>query len=195
MKKFLNKKIIIIASSVVILVAAIVVLLCIVLSRGNDPIREVFSRGDFDYTIRDDGRIEIVAYRGSDKNVVVPSVIEGKTVASIGNEVFLSSELRSVTLGSFVESIGAYAFGNSVHLYEVVFPDSLVSIGVGAFYGCEVLEEIDLPENLASISDYAFLGCEIVESVTFPESLTEIGNKAFAECHRLSEIKILSKNL
>ena len=43
------------------------------------------SWGDYDYQVLDDGTVEIMHYKGSDNNLVIPSEINGKKVTSIGD--------------------------------------------------------------------------------------------------------------
>lgn len=39
---------------------------------------------DYEYSVLDDGTVEITKYNGSDKNVKIPNMIDGKKVKSIG---------------------------------------------------------------------------------------------------------------
>ena len=63
--KLTKKQLIIIISAVALLAAALAVTLAI--AADKEPLeRTVFYHGDFGYVIKDDGKLEIVSYSGSD---------------------------------------------------------------------------------------------------------------------------------
>ena len=88
---------------------------------------------NFEYEENDDGGITITKYYGSDKEVVIPGEIGGKSVTSIGD----------------------YAFFSCTNLTSVTIPDSVTSIGVGTFYGCTSLTNVNVD---ARNSDYCSIG-------------------------------------
>ena len=53
--------------------------------------------------------------------------------------------IKSVTIGNGVTSIGSYAFCGCSGLTSITIPDSVTSIGSSAFSGCRSLEEITIP--------------------------------------------------
>ena len=87
----------------------------------------------------------------------IPSVIDGKSVTSIGNN----------------------AFYNCTGLTSVTIPDSVTSVGSDAFSGCAGLTSITIPDSVTSIGDEAFRDCNGLKSVTIPDSVTSIGAYAF----------------
>ena len=74
---------------------------------------------NFIYHINDDDTLEIIRLKNNLDEVVIPSVINGKSVTSIGNWSF-----------------SWYYISN---LENVIIPESIVSIGEGAFDGCDKL--------------------------------------------------------
>ena len=55
--------------------------------------------GDYEYTVLDNGTVEISKYNGSDAEIVIPSEIDGKNVTSIGDHTFHGcTGLTSVTI-------------------------------------------------------------------------------------------------
>ena len=78
-------------------------------------------------------QIEIKGYTTScGFDVVIPDMIGGKKVTSIGNSAFTSNQLTSVVIPDSVTSIGDFAFQIN-QLTSVVIPDSVTSIGERAF--------------------------------------------------------------
>jgi hypothetical protein len=55
---------------------------------GNSPI----AKTDFEYSVNRDGTLTITKYIGTEKNVVVPSGIDGKAVTKIGEYAFTGCE-------------------------------------------------------------------------------------------------------
>ena len=75
--------------------------------------------------------------------------------------------IKSVTIGNGVTSIGSYAFSGCSGLTSITIPDSVESIGNGAFSGCSGLTSIAIPDSVESIGVSAFLWCSSLTSATF----------------------------
>lgn len=115
-----------------------------------------------DYTM--DGST-IVAYNGTDTELVIPETIDGVTVTAIGESVFQ----------------------DNIMLSSVIIPDTVSKIGKKAFYGCTGLTEIELPESLTSCGNYAFAFCSGITEVTIPGSLDKTGAYMFYKCTSLTK--------
>ena len=79
----------------------------------------------------------LLAYRGSDEDVVVPDGIE---------------------------IIAAQAFQGCAQLKSVVLPENVHTIESLAFSGCTALAQINLPAALSSVGDDVFSGCELLNA-------------------------------
>ena len=136
--------------------------------------------GDFEYSVLDDGTVEITDYNGwKAEKVDIPEKIDGKSVTSIGNEAFWDSgRLTSITIPNSVTSIGSEAFAYS-SLASITIPDSVTSIGSYAFYFCTNLRSVTIPDNATEIYEGAFYHCTSLKSVTIPASVKYIGPEAF----------------
>ena len=125
------------------------------------------SPDDFDYRAKVSGiGIEIVGYHGYDNLVVIPSVIDGKPVTSIGNAAFSSRR----------------------NLSMVIIPDSVTSIGENAFAECPYLTTVILPSNITSIGNYSFASCARLRSITIPDTVRSIGVGTFSGCNALVQM-------
>lgn len=132
-------------------------------------------------------------------------IVFSDNVKRIPAYAFSHVNIKSVTIGKNVTSIGEYAFSGCTGLTQinwnaenissgwsifsnagtakdgitVVFGDNVKSIPESAFEDCTGLTSITLPDSLTSIGDYAFSGCTGLTSMTIPDSVTNIGRCAF----------------
>ena len=100
------------------------------------------------------------------------------------------TQLKYLTIGDNVTSIGKYAFSGCSSLTVISIPEGVTSIGSHAFYNCSSLTAISIPEGVTSIGDDAFSGCSSLTSITIPEGVTSIGSSAFYNCSSLTVISI-----
>lgn len=147
--------------------------------------------------------IRITSYNGfATKRVIVPREIDGKPVVSIGENVFMNTEIEEVILPKSVKSIGRGAFSGCKNLHQIDLPDSVETLGTDCFSGSG-LESLAFPNALREIPSYccrnclqlkkvsfgnrikkieycAFQGCKILRRISLPESLEEIDFRSFA---------------
>jgi hypothetical protein len=109
--------------------------------------------------INNDTEYEVSGYMGSETNVVIPKVYNGKPVTRIGYEAFAWKSLKSVVIGGNVTSVSAHAF-----------------------YYCESLESVTIPNSVMSIGDRAFIVCESLTNVTYLGTIDEWVQIQFAYC-------------
>lgn len=113
--------------------------------------------GDFSYQILEDDTLCITAYLGGGGEVSIPAEIEGKTVTTLGDELFwYMEEVTSVSLPESLEYIGARVFQSCTSLTKVELPNSVAEIGDACFLGCSSLAEINVPSNLVYVGAFAF---------------------------------------
>lgn len=101
----------------------------------NNPVSAIVS-GDYAYELIDDNSITIINYDGDEKDLTIPSEIDGKTVKRIG--------------------YGAFAECKSIE--TLVIPDTIVAIGDYAFSQCSQLSEITIPDSLKNTFLLTYLG-------------------------------------
>lgn len=91
----------------------------------------------------DQGRAEILGYRGKDTQVDIPVSVEGCMVTHIGKKAFLSNKmLKVISLPETVERIDDWAFACCGKLHKVILPYHHMEIGQGIFKDCFCLEQI-----------------------------------------------------
>ena len=143
------------------------------------------------YTTDGNGTITAVSGIGGENvDIVIPSVLDGKPVTAIANNVFKeNSQLRSVVIPDSVKSLGLWCFKYCTALRSVTLPSGLTSVPTGAFENCYALSEIDLPGTLQSISSDAFRMSGL-QKITLPLSVKSVGQYAFEQCKSLTEVDL-----
>lgn len=129
--------------------------------------------------------ITITNYLGGNDSTtaIIPEVIDGKSIISIGDEAFGQCfHLKSITIPDSVITIGDYAFWCCSDLTSITIPSSVITIGDYAFWMCKDLTRITIPDSVITIGDYAFQNCDNLTSITIPDSVTSIGSHAFTGC-------------
>ncbi|MBR3475222.1 MAG: hypothetical protein IKH34_09200 [Oscillospiraceae bacterium] len=67
---------------------------------AEEPEREVYSSGDYEYAILEDGTAEITKYTGEAETLIIPETLDGLPVTSIGDGTFSGCDsLKTVIVG------------------------------------------------------------------------------------------------
>jgi len=115
---------------------------------------DCFIEGDYTYEITTDGNVRILAYDGSEADVVVPATLGGRDVTEIGNSA------RPV-------------FTANAAIRSITFPDTLKEMsGLPLFHECENLETITIPAsvtgmNFHSVADCFIFNCPNLKTIIF----------------------------
>ena len=138
----------------------------------------------FTYKTNDEGFFTITGRTGTDKNLVIPSEIDGTTVTQIANFAFSETDITSVYIPDTVDNIGACAFENCKDLVTVRLPDNIKYLNKeqmgGQFRDCSSLENINLPDTLESIGPFTFENCAKLSDITYPKALNSLGVEVFS---------------
>ena len=107
--------------------------------------------GDWLYTLLPDGTAAVARYSGSEKDLIVPSLLDGYNVSTIYSFCFFAAgETERITLPSSVTTLDTDAFMYA-SAKEIVLNDGLQTIGETAFFSCDQLEKITVPGTVKSI--------------------------------------------
>ena len=122
--------------------------------------------------------------------------------SSHGNELWISSGIKSTAFSENIRSIGCGSFSGCTELTSVTLPRSIKTIGESAFEGCTSLTDIQLFNTVEVIGDNCFSGCDSLTDVYFKGSrqdwlfLTEgvnTGISSSVSMHYTSSISITSQ--
>lgn len=146
---------------------------------------------DFEYDLSSNGTgILIQRYKGSAKDVIIPSIIEDFPVVSLSGTFKDNGYIRSVIIPNSVEEIGYCAFYKCTALTSINIPDSVKDIGEKAFSGCTSLTSVNIPDSVKEIGRAAFFECTSITSVTIGKGIESIGMYAFRDCSSLTTFNI-----
>ena len=184
----------------------LIAICCINVSVGENvnSEHEIHICGDYSYVVLEDGTAEIINFSGSADELVIPDVLDGIAVTSIGNQAFYGNQaLTSVKIPSGVTAIGEYAFSGCISMISATIPDSVVSIMDNSFTVCDnLIGFVVSPDNpyLAAIDGVLFSKSDRrlimyprglpADSYIVPNGIQIIGQYAFAGCKFLSSVTI-----
>ena len=139
--------------------------------------------GDYVFYISD-GNSMLVAYTGSDTELVLPDCPTGKEY-EIGARAFKGmKDLTEITIPEGVTAIGHEAFRDCTGLASVTLPDSVRVISDKAFLNCN-FTSFDMGDGVVSIGEWAFRGCGSLVTIHMSEKLESIGKEAFSSCYKV----------
>ena len=145
--------------------------------------------GDFTYEVLNGSYCAVTGYTGSDREIVIPSEIDGYIVQEISANAFRNNQtLEKVILPETLERTGSGIFSGCTALTYVGFGNRLTAVESSMFSGCTRLSEITIPAGITSIGSSAFSGCSGLVTVNLPESLDSIHYYAFYNCTALTRI-------
>ncbi|MBR2254515.1 MAG: leucine-rich repeat protein [Candidatus Methanomethylophilaceae archaeon] len=128
------------------------------------------------------------------KNLEVRKVTIGAGVTSIGDRSFASMEkLKSVSMPSTVTSIGDYAFYECSGLEVASLGPSVQRIGMSAYYKCG-LTSLSVPSSVTTIGVWAFAWCPL-KYLYIPDSVTTMDVTATGGLHPHDGSEIMSSGL
>lgn len=122
---------------------------------GSEPAPR-YSSGDWVYTVQPDGSVRLENYTGASAQVIIPGMLDGRMVSSVG-----------------------VCFARNGTITHVTLPEGMAEVAPMAFYDCAALENIRLPGSLTRIGQNAFTRCDSLREIYVPASVTEIGDFSF----------------
>jgi ribosomal protein L40E len=112
---------------------------------------------DFEYYINSDDKITITVYTGTDRDIVIPAVIDGRSVEQIEGGEYGETGLEE---------------NETVNINSVTIPDSVILIGDNAFSDCESLTNIYVDNNnpMYSSQDGILFNKDKTELIFYPNA-------------------------
>ena len=170
---------------------ALIVTLCLIILSAF-PINAIAAESSgFTYEIVSGSTsVRITGYSSEESNVVIPDILDGRTVVEISAGAFADNyNIKNLTISSNVLRIMREAFKGCSSLETVVIPASVSSIGDSAFAQCTALNSVTINSASTAIGYYAFEGCTALKEITIPS--VKISDSAFKNCSSLEKITLL----
>ncbi|MGN0609589.1 MAG: leucine-rich repeat protein [Oscillospiraceae bacterium] len=133
----------------------------------------------------------ISRYYGFEKDVTIPSEINGEEVTSIGGRAFSTKQLSKFSTNYSNQCFPAWGWDFSC-AEHITVPSTVTTIESNAFT-YSMLKSMDWPSSVTEIKSGTFNYCENLAYVNIPETVTKIAS-AFNSCDSLTRITILSKD-
>lgn len=143
---------------------------------------------------------EISKYHGhNSKNVIIPSIIDGKNIVGIGKGAFQHcTTIEYLRISEGIRYIEDGAFFGCSALKNCLLPQSLIRLGsefkvspnpIGVFEHT-ALEHIILPEAIRYIGKRVFRNCLKLKSASILSNIECLPEEAFLGCERLTAIEL-----
>lgn len=171
---------------------------------------------DYSYSLIEGEYAEITRYYGDDKNLVIPSELDGYPVVSIGKNAFENEKsLESVRVPDGVMIIENGAFSDCTNLKNIVLPNTILSVGCDSFaqtkyyytesnWKNDVLyvgkvayairnikvKNLSFEHGTITVADRIAEQCRELTSLTIPDTVVSIGEMVALDCPKLKGITI-----
>lgn len=141
-----------------------------------------------------DGTIAIIGYNGTDTQLEIPAMIDGKVVSRVGRN-FVSGKDVYIKEGEIDEetaqkNIQYYRVSGLEYVTKLILPNTVKTVGYAAFYECRNLKQIEL-NQVRYIRGRAFSGSGLSGELILPDDVMSMGHAAFSET-QISSVKLSS---
>lgn len=165
-----------------IMMVVLMPLMALAYEKWTDPNTGI----EWTYSVQNDGSVSLggenleyittAITEGTSGTLIIPSIINGRSVTRIGRGAFLRcSGLTLVTIPEGVTSIDDDAFSGCCGLMSVTIPPSVLSIGPDAFFNCSGLTAVTIPPSVTSVGEYAFHECNGLTAVNINDLVAWCG--------------------
>ncbi len=149
----------------------------------------------FEYTVNENNYVTITKFIGKQKEVIIPSAIDGKPITAIGESAFAyNTDITSVIIKNNIVGIGVKAFYSCDNLASIVLSDNITNIGYSAFEKCYKLISFTIPEDVTNIPSWCFYECSSLETIYIGKKLASIEGSILSNCHNLTAFQVDSEN-
>lgn len=130
-----------------------------------------------------------VAYVGSESEVYIPDIYQGKRVTKV---TAINKTVKTLYLPNTAATVNEGAISDCKELSTLRLPSALTRITKNMLKGCAALSEIIIPDSVTAIDEGALSGT-CFTSIVIPAQVRNIGTNALASI-AVSEITVDSAN-
>lgn len=128
---------------------------------------------EFSYDIVD-GTVVITGYHGTEREIVIPEMIDDRPVTIIGSRAFEGYDMTSIVIPKNVWKIERLAISCCACLEKVEFLCEGCAFEEYAFHMCDSLKKIEMPEESCAFSPGTFSSCEQLEEIVLSDKINII---------------------
>ena len=133
----------------------------------------------FEYSVDRKGSVTITGFTGSMETVVIPRMIQGQPVTTIGKGAFQDHKrLVEVSMSDYVTTLQGDAFRDCVSLKKIHLSNGIKKLISTSFNGCIGLEEINIPDDVLEIKRGTFRDSPL-RKLHIGKGLSSIASNAF----------------
>lgn len=119
----------------------------------------------------------ITDYNGFNETAVIPSIIDGLPVVSIGSSAFRNTYSSNFILPSTIKALLDFSFYECKNLERIDLPESIEYIGHACFSGSG-LKTIRFPHSIKVIGAVC-TNCEKLKTAVIPENVEKVDGRVF----------------
>lgn len=133
----------------------------------------------FNYSMDRKGNVTISGFNGDMEAIVIPGMIEGHPVTTIGKGAFEGCKnLVEVSMSDYISTVQGDSFRDCISLKKIHLSNGVTKIITTTFKGCISLKAINIPDGVTEIKKATFKDSPI-EHLHIGKSLAKIDTKAF----------------
>jgi len=137
-------------------------------------------------------------YRGT-KTVIIPETVTYEDVSypvtAVDTLAFITCDsLETLVLPNSLTEIRYSAFMMCYELKNITYGSGLKTIGAAAFSGCTGLSEIIIPDQVEYVGGSAFMSCRKATRVVIGSGVKHLGDRAFQGCDTLPAFEVAEGN-
>ena len=153
---------------------------------GDKTVYYTDMTGNWEFTLDENGKATLTAYKGQSENVVIP--------ASVNHADGTAHDVLWLADGLFVAYTDKGIYDENKLVKTVTFDANCLveEIPFRTFYMCTALESVSFNKEMKSIKDFAFYGCSSLESITITQQISSLGAYTFLRCTALKDVYIYS---
>lgn len=133
----------------------------------------------FNYSMDRKGNVTISGFTGDMETIVIPGMIKGHLVTTIGRGAFQGCKnLVDVSMPDHITTMQGDSFRDCISLKRIHLSNGITKIVTTSFNGCIGLEEINIPDSVSEIKRATFKDSPI-KKLHIGKALPSIESKAF----------------
>ena len=181
-------------------------------SAVTDEKSEINYNTDFEYTLKEDGKIKIENYLPDNEICYIPETIDDYVVDELDANC-IPKTVKTLYVPNNIKKISEFAFDDAINLETlyvdctyidsefnkipslkyIIMQDNVKNIVSGCFENNKTLEKVTIGKNVEKVDNYTFYNCDKLDQVEFLGNNTQLAVCVFGNCTNLEAVKLPSK--